>query len=90
MRRGLEDNGAGWLVAMFSPIVSFGNAWDKSTQELTASDESDGWGLGVRLGDIAGFRWDEATIPQASSLSKVQREGLTAFVDVVALTAALR
>jgi len=118
----LEESGADWLVAMLTPLVSFGMAWDTSKEndprgesevhysgwELTflnmvtirrgnidnptgdVIDTTEGWGLGVRLGDVAGFRWDEATTPQASSLGDVHREGFSTFVDVVALFAVLQ
>jgi hypothetical protein len=50
-----------------------------------------GWGLGVPLGGWAGFRYDEATTPQAtdSGLPDVKRKGWTAWVDPVRLWADL-
>jgi hypothetical protein len=44
-----------------------------------------GWGLGFRLADIAGFRYDRAEVPQAQGLPKVKSTGYTVFVDGVAI-----
>jgi hypothetical protein len=44
-----------------------------------------GWGLGFRLADIAGFRYDHAEVPQGEELPKVERTGYTVFVDGVAI-----
>ena len=44
-----------------------------------------GWGLGFRLADVAGFRYDHAEVPQAAELPRVEREGYTLFVDGCAL-----
>lgn len=44
-----------------------------------------GWGLGFRLADIAGFRYDRAEVPQAQGLPKVERTGYTVFVDGLAI-----
>jgi len=44
-----------------------------------------GWGLGMRLGRFAGFRYDHAEVPQARGLDDVSRKGYTVFVDPLAL-----
>jgi hypothetical protein len=49
-----------------------------------------GWGLGFRLADIAGFRYDRAEVPQAQGLPNVRRTGYTVFVDGVAIWQRLR
>jgi hypothetical protein len=46
---------------------------------------SSGWSVGLDLGRVGGFRYDEATVPQSDGLDDVTREGWTAFVDVVEL-----
>jgi len=48
-------------------------------------DSTTGWGLGFRLADIAGFRYDHAEVPQARGLAMVERDGYTLFVDGFAL-----
>jgi hypothetical protein len=49
--------------------------------------KTSGFGLGFRLGDLAGFRHDWASIPQArnSGLPRVKRRGFTAYVDPLRL-----
>jgi hypothetical protein len=48
---------------------------------------TDGWGLGLQIGDFASVRFDEATIPQArsSGLPDVKRAGYTVLVDPIKL-----
>jgi hypothetical protein len=36
--------------------------------------------------DIAGFRWDGAIVPQATTLDNVNRQAFVAFIDLVALS----
>lgn len=54
--------------------------------------DTDGFGLGFRFDDIAGFRYDWARIPQArgSGLRDVERRGFTAFIDPWALLHRMR
>jgi hypothetical protein len=110
--------GGSWLAALFTPVVSFGMAWDRSAIDWSPNGEllahysgweatllnvftvrggrtdfpragvngtHSGWGLGFRLGEIVGVRWDEARRPQAVGLREVKHRGLSAFVDFVAL-----
>jgi hypothetical protein len=42
-----------------------------------------GWGIGIPLGPWAGFRYDEGTAPQATTLPDVTRRGWTAWCDAV-------
>ncbi len=43
--------------------------------------DTEGWGWGFHLGDVFGFRYDKATVPQASGLPPVTRESWTVFLD---------
>lgn len=61
---------------------------DAKTFDVNGS--SSGWSLGFHLADLGGFRFDRATIPQASGLSKVDREGFMAWVDLFAISRELR
>ena len=119
MRRDFESRGDGWLMELFTPLVSYGRAWDRSENdfervvhhdgwELTVFNvftlrggeiddpeggiqgSSTGWGVGVQFGDIGGVRWDHATIPQASELPEVSRNGFMVFVDALELSSRLR
>jgi hypothetical protein len=51
--------------------------------------ESSGFGLGIELVGIAGIRYDRATIPQATDLSRVHRNALSVHVDGFGLWGAL-
>jgi phage-related minor tail protein len=42
-----------------------------------------GWGAGFAFEGAAGFRYDRATVPQASGLPRVKRKAWTFFVDPV-------
>jgi hypothetical protein len=43
--------------------------------------DTKGWGLGLTLAGIGGFRYDEATVPKAEDLGNEERFGYTFFVD---------
>jgi hypothetical protein len=51
-----------------------------------------GWGVGLSVAGVVGYRYDEATVPQSSSsgLPDVKRHGWTAFIDPLALLGRLR
>ncbi len=44
--------------------------------------DTEGSGIGFRLGNLGGVRWDKATVPQATGLPSVERESFTAWVDL--------
>ena len=55
------------------------------------NDNSSGWGLGIRLGEYGGFRYDEATMPlKWVRGEKVCRKGWTAQIDPLAIWRDLR
>jgi hypothetical protein len=121
---GLKAEGIGWLAELFTPLISWGEAWDRthasmrdaetgerltegviklSGWELTIAnvftirrgriDEpsdflygihgaTSGWGLGLRVADAGGFRYDEATVPQSILLEeKVHRKALAFWAN---------
>lgn len=47
--------------------------------------DTSGWGAGIQLPGIGGFRVDRATRPQADGLSDVDREGYLVWLDVAGL-----
>lgn len=59
-------------------------------REGDVNDSSWGWSLGFRLHDLGGFRIDHATVPQATGLSDVDRDGFMAWVDVIAIGREIR
>jgi len=48
-------------------------------------DGTVGWGVNLQVGRLGGFRYDNATVPQATGLDKVEREGWHVWVDVMAI-----
>jgi hypothetical protein len=44
--------------------------------------DTSGWGVGLELPRIGGFRYDEATIPQATGLPDVDRTGWSVWADI--------
>lgn len=48
-------------------------------------DSTLGVGLGYDFGRVAGFRFDWARVPRAEGLEPIERKGVTAYVDVMAL-----
>lgn len=59
--------------------------------EGTIVGDTRGWGVGFHLGDIAGYRYDEATVPQSIYLDEdVHRRGWEAWVDPIAIWRTLR
>lgn len=51
-------------------------------------DDTSGWGLGFRVGNYGGFRYDHAVVPQARALGRVKRNGFTIFVRPLEIVAA--
>ncbi len=49
--------------------------------------DTEGWGLSLQAGRYGGFRYDQATVPQARGFPTVDREGWQFWVDVLALAA---
>jgi hypothetical protein len=85
-----EVDRSGLEVSLANVItLRHGHVTDK-TGEIDG--DTSGWGVGLPLGPWAGFRYDEATIPQASNsgLPDVKRKGWTAWVDVVRIATDLR
>ncbi len=71
--------------------LMLGNVWTirrghVDDPEGTVIGNTEGWGLGLRFSDVAGFRYDRANIPQSIHLKHdVTREGFEAWFDAVAL-----
>ena len=47
--------------------------------------DTEGNSLGFKLAGVGGMRWDKATVPQVSGLSRVEREAWTVWVDLSSL-----
>lgn len=120
----LRSGGKGWLVDLFTPVLSFGATWEETKYDGPISSsypaierngleatfanvftlrrghvddpagtvigDTSGFGVGLRYGRVAGFRYDHAVVPQSIYLKDVDRNGFTAFVDPVELWKRLR
>jgi len=78
----------GWEVT-FANIYSIrrGRVEDPDGQIVGSTS---GWSLGVQFMDVAGFSYDEATVPQSIFLGPVHRKASTFFVNPIRLWSALR
>jgi len=56
----------------------------------TIQGHTSGWGIGLHLKDVAGFSYDEATIPQSVYLGPVHRKALTFHFDPIKAWSLLR
>jgi len=81
---GLESKSHGWELGLANVFFLRGGhveSWGD------IDGDTDGWGLGFRLGRVLGCRYDKATVPQAQGLSDVERESFSFFLDLLALRA---
>jgi len=52
--------------------------------------DTSGWSVGVELDGLGGFRYDEASRPQATGLDDVDREAWLVHLDVLGIAQRLR
>ncbi|MEN8007287.1 MAG: hypothetical protein ABFS42_09755 [Candidatus Krumholzibacteriota bacterium] len=50
-------------------------------------EDTEGWGINAQVGDMFGFRYDKATVPQASGLPTVDRETWLVWMNPLAFCA---
>ena len=83
-----DETGRGWEVGLGN--VLYYRQGHHTARYGQVDDDTEGIGLNLQLGRIAGYRYDWAKVPQAAGLPKVERESWTVWVDPVALAAFLR
>jgi hypothetical protein len=71
----------GWEATLLN-IVSF-RGGHVSDPDGGVVGSTSGWGVGFAFEGAAGFRYDRATVPQASGLTRLKRKAWTFFVDPV-------
>ena len=69
----------GWEVT-FANIYSIRRGRVEDPDDLIVGKTS-GWSVGLRWGDLAGFSYDEATVPQSIFLDPVHRKAVSFFFD---------
>jgi hypothetical protein len=79
---------SGWELT-FANLVTIRRGWIHDRQGAINGATS-GWGLGFNMGNLGGFRYDKATVPQALDLEDVNRKSFTIFVDPPAVWRAVR
>ena len=80
---GTEEEYSGWEIVVANLVSIRRGRVIVPDGEIRGT--TSGWGLGVKVGDLGGFRYDEATVPQALDLSQVKRTGFTMYVNPVAV-----
>ena len=78
----------GWELT-FLNIYSIRRGRMEDPEGLVIGNTS-GWSLGLQFKDIAGFSYDEATVPQSLFLRPVHRKAATFFVNPIRLWSVLR
>ena len=79
---GHEESGNGWEIGL-------GNIYYIRRGHIEAvygfvDDDTEGWGINLQAGDMLGFRYDKATVPQARGLPPVERETWMIWVNPLA------
>lgn len=79
------DNGNGWEIGL-------GNIYYIRSGHVEApygdvDGDTEGWGINLQAGDMFGFRYDKATVPQARDLPTVDRETWMMWVNPLAFCA---
>ena len=76
-----ESDKHGWEATLLN-IVSF-RGGHVSNPDGGVTGSTSGWGAGFAFEGAAGFRYDRATIPQTSGLTRLKRKAWSFFVDPV-------
>lgn len=75
----------GWEVTVLNLVtLRRGRVEDWGGQRF-GHGKTEGWGFGLELGTLGGFRYDEATTPQSEGLADVHRKGVSVWLDPVAI-----
>lgn len=84
----LDERGWGWEVGLAN--VFFWRTGNFTVEYGDMDGPTSGWGVNLALGELAGWRYDEATVPQAKGLPTVERRSWSVWVDPLAVVAHLR
>ncbi len=85
---GIQAETRGWELTLANIFTLRRGRIDDPEQSVRG--DTSGWGLGFRVADYGGFRYDHATVPQAYGLEDVDWEGFTLFADPLAIWHAVR
>ena len=74
-----ETDGRGVEIGLANVFAFRTGSYEDLDGEIDGSTQ--GWSIGLPVGRLAGLRYDRAEIPQATGLSKVDREAFSLWVD---------
>ena len=67
-----DEIGSGYEIGLANIFYIRSGHFEATYADIDADTE--GWGINIQAGDMLGFRYDKATVPQASGLPTVDRE----------------
>jgi len=78
-----ETDSNGWELTIANVFSLRGGHYQDLLGDIDG--DTDGWGVGIPIGQIAGVRYDFARVPQArdSDLGELERHSASAWVDVM-------
>ena len=65
-----------YVTPLVSAVTNTVTLW-----EFNSNGDTEGWGINLQAGDMFGFRYDKATVPQARDLPTVDRETWMIWVN---------
>lgn len=78
-----DEEGWGWELSLLNVLHLRSGHVEALYGDIDG--DAEGWGISVPVGRWGGFRYDQATVPQAEGLPTVDREGWQVWVDVLAV-----
>ncbi len=80
---GWDETGSGWELGLANIFYLRSG----HTEALYANLDGDtsGWGINLQVGRMGGFRYDQASVPQATGVPNVERKGWSVWVDPLAI-----
>lgn len=78
-----EEIGKGWELGLAN--IFYLRRGHFEARYGAIDDHTEGWGINFQVADKFGWRYDQATVPQAQGLPTVDRETWSFWVDPVAL-----
>lgn len=74
---------SGWEITLGN-IYSIRRGRIDDTGGMVHGD-THGWGLGFKIADLAGFRYDEASVPLGEGVARRERSGYAFFLDPIGI-----
>jgi hypothetical protein len=78
-----EEKGHGWEIGVAN--IFFLRRGHVTASYGDVDGDTTGWGINLQAGQMGGFRFDHARVPQAAGLPDVTRDGSSVWFDPVAI-----